>query len=169
MSKFNVLDLFSRLGIIINFDIWLCRWRFIKVYCKAKHLLDTFHVIFWHPYWFQIFSGMKMIQHLINSTFFSSLAKYTKNQIHFWYNWEGILFYEFLHCFYIFMPGGRARGNPVQIFFENYQNFPSIDWKPISLFDIAIRLPYTWHMNFGPAPLSWDFSILGAQWAVQYS
>ena len=77
---------------------------------------------------------------------------------------KGSFFCQFFLCFYIFMPGGRARGNPVQIFFEYYQNFPSIDWKTNSLFDIAIRPPYTWHMNFGPAPLSWDFSILGAQW-----
>ena len=61
------------------------------------------------------------------------------------------------------MPGGRARGNPVQIFFENSQNFLSIDWKSILFFDIAIRPPFTWCMNFGPAPLSLDFSILGAQ------
>ena len=31
-------------------------------------------------------------------------------------------------------------------------------------FDITIQPPFTCYMNFGPAPLGWDFSIFGTQW-----
>ena len=61
------------------------------------------------------------------------------------------------------MPGGRARGNPVQILSENCQKIPWILLKNFMFLDITIESPYTWYMNFGPAPLGWDFSIFGTQ------
>ena len=38
---------------------------------------------------------------------------------------------NFNFLFFILMPGGRARGNPVQIFSEIYQKFPPTDLKNI--------------------------------------
>ena len=52
------------------------------------------------------------------------------------------------------MPGGRAWGNPAQIFSENCQKFPSTDFKNSLFFDMAMWPPFTWYMNFGPSPLS---------------
>ena len=76
---------------------------------------------------------------------------------------RGILFWEFSLSFWIFMPGGRARGNPVQILSENCQKIPWILLKNFMFLDITIESPCTWYMNFGPAPLGWDFSIFGTQ------
>ena len=53
-------------------------------------------------------------------------------------NKKGVLFENFYLSFSNFMPGGRARGNPAQIFFENDQKFPSTLLKNICLFDIPI-------------------------------
>ena len=59
------------------------------------------------------------------------------------------------------MPGGRARGNPAQIFSENSQKFPSTDLKNILYFDISMYPSYIWHMNFGQSPLGLDFGVFG--------
>ena len=62
------------------------------------------------------------------------------------------------------MPGGRARGNPVQIFSENLQNFPSTDLKNILYFDIPMNPSFICHTKFGHSPHGLDFGIFGPLW-----
>ena len=66
------------------------------------------------------------------------------------------------------MPGGRARGNPAQIFSENSQKFPSTDLKNILYFDISMYPSYIWHMNFGQSPLGLDFGVFGPLWEITF-
>ena len=67
------------------------------------------------------------------------------------------------------MPGGRARGNPAQIFSENSQKFPSTDLKNILYFDISMYPSYIWHMNFGQSPLGLDFGVFGPLWIPEFT
>ena len=62
------------------------------------------------------------------------------------------------------MPGGRARGNPVQIFFENLQKFPSTDLKNILYFDIPMYPSFICHIKFGLSPHGLDFGVFGPLW-----
>ena len=66
------------------------------------------------------------------------------------------------------MPGGRARGNPVQIFSEKPQKFPSTDLKNIQYFHVTIQPSFICHMNLGLAPLGLDFSIFGTQCVTRH-
>ena len=61
------------------------------------------------------------------------------------------------------MPGGRARGNPVQNFSEKIQKFPSTDLKNILYFHTTTWPSFICHMNLGLAPLGLDFGIFGTQ------
>ena len=80
---------------------------------------------------------------------------------------EGFHFQNFISFSLMLMPGGRARGNPAQIFFKNVSKFLSIDLKNSLLFDIPIWPSFKWHMNFGPALQGCYFSFCGAQWFLQ--
>ena len=71
------------------------------------------------------------------------------------------MFLQFLSFYFILMPGGRARGNPVQIFSENLQNFPSTDLKNILYFDIPMNPSFICHTKFGHSPHGLDFGIFG--------
>ena len=62
------------------------------------------------------------------------------------------------------MPGGRARGNPAQIFSENSLKFPSTDLKNILYFDIPMYPSFIWHINFRQSPHGLDFGIFGPLW-----
>ena len=75
--------------------------------------------------------------------------------------WKEVPYQNFIHSFLSVMPGGRARGNPAQIFSEISQKFLPTDLKNLMFFVIPIWPPFTWYMNFGPAPLHLDFSIFG--------
>ena len=75
--------------------------------------------------------------------------------------WKEVPYQNFIHSFLSVMPGGRARGNPAQIFSEISQKFLPTDLKNFMVFVILMWPPFTWYMNFGPAPLHLDFSIFG--------
>ena len=74
---------------------------------------------------------------------------------------KGYHFQNFPSIFFTLMPGGRARGNPVQNFSENSQKILSTDWKNILCFDITMCPSFKCTMNFGPSPLGSDFGIFG--------
>ena len=77
-----------------------------------------------------------------------------------WYHFQ-----NFSSIFFTLMPGGRARGNPVQNFSEISQKFPPTDLKNIINFNITIWPSFKCHMKLGPAPLGLDFGIFGPLWA----